>query len=67
MPVRVERRGEVSSIRQKSEARENASEAKGATPMMAQYLEVKAKHPDFLLFYRMTPRPERRRMSSSVR
>ena len=23
------------------------------TPMMAQYLEVKAKHPDFLLFYRM--------------
>ncbi len=21
--------------------------------MMAQYLEVKAKHPDFLLFYRM--------------
>ena len=43
----------MSSIRQKSEARENASEAKSATPMMAQYLEVKAKHPEFLLFYRM--------------
>ncbi len=27
--------------------------AANATPMMAQYLEVKAKHPDFLLFYRM--------------
>ncbi|MGC2630233.1 MAG: DNA mismatch repair protein MutS, partial [Rhodomicrobium sp.] len=30
-----------------------AAEAKNATPMMAQYLGVKAKHPDFLLFYRM--------------
>ncbi len=27
--------------------------AANATPMMAQYLEVKAKHPDFMLFYRM--------------
>ena len=25
----------------------------GATPMMAQYLEIKARHPDALLFYRM--------------
>ena len=25
----------------------------GATPMMAQYLEIKAAHPDCLLFYRM--------------
>jgi DNA mismatch repair protein MutS len=25
----------------------------GATPMMAQYLEIKAAHPDYLLFYRM--------------
>src|SRR5258706_6939960 len=24
-----------------------------ATPMMAQYLEIKAAHPDYLLFYRM--------------
>ncbi len=30
-----------------------AAEARNATPMMAQYLEVKARHPDFLLFYRM--------------
>ncbi len=43
----------MSSIMQKTEARENAGEAKNATPMMAQYLEVKAKHPEFLLFYRM--------------
>ena len=27
--------------------------ASGITPMMAQYLEVKAGHPDCLLFYRM--------------
>ncbi len=32
---------------------ETVADAKSATPMMAQYLEVKAKHPDFLLFYRM--------------
>ena len=25
----------------------------GTTPMMAQYLSVKAEHPDYLLFYRM--------------
>ena len=25
----------------------------GATPMMAQYLEIKRAHPDSLLFYRM--------------
>jgi len=30
-----------------------AAGAANATPMMAQYLEVKAKHPDFTLFYRM--------------
>jgi DNA mismatch repair protein MutS len=44
----------LSSPQLKQDAR--ASEAAGAanaTPMMAQYLEVKAKHPDFLLFYRM--------------
>ena len=44
---------DLSSIKQKTEARENVVEAKSATPMMAQYLEVKAKHPEFLLFYRM--------------
>ncbi len=27
--------------------------AVGATPMMVQYLEIKAAHPDYLLFYRM--------------
>jgi DNA mismatch repair protein MutS len=27
--------------------------ADGATPVMAQYLEIKAAHPDYLLFYRM--------------
>jgi len=30
-----------------------ASPADAATPMMAQYLEIKAAHPDSLLFYRM--------------
>ncbi|HEY4266316.1 MAG TPA: DNA mismatch repair protein MutS [Micropepsaceae bacterium] len=29
------------------------SVAEGATPMMAQYLEIKAAHADYLLFYRM--------------
>src|SRR5215470_13941654 len=29
------------------------SESLGATPMMAQYLEIKAQHADYLLFYRM--------------
>ena len=48
----------MSSIKEKSEARANAGDANAATlanatPMMAQYLEVKAKHPGFLLFYRM--------------
>ena len=43
----------MSSIRQKSETRADSAEAKSATPMMAQYLEVKAKHAEFLLFYRM--------------
>src|SRR5476649_1678329 len=28
-------------------------EAPGATPMMAQYLEIKAAHAEYLLFYRM--------------
>src|SRR5687768_182614 len=28
-------------------------DAEAATPMMAQYLETKAAHPDYLLFYRM--------------
>jgi DNA mismatch repair protein MutS len=31
----------------------SAEENDGATPMMAQYLETKAAHPDYLLFYRM--------------
>ena len=30
-----------------------APETEGATPMMAQYLEIKAAHADYLLFYRM--------------
>ncbi len=30
-----------------------AAEHSAATPMMAQYLEIKASHPDSLLFYRM--------------
>ncbi len=38
---------------QKTNARGDAGDAKSATPMMAQYLDVKAKHPEFLLFYRM--------------
>ena len=29
------------------------TETAGVTPMMAQYLEIKAGHPDALLFYRM--------------
>ena len=29
------------------------SPAAGSTPMMAQYLEIKAAHADYLLFYRM--------------
>ena len=29
------------------------SEAEGATPMMAQYLEIKAANREYLLFYRM--------------
>jgi DNA mismatch repair protein MutS len=37
----------------KREARVAEAGAANATPMMAQYLEVKAKHPEFLLFYRM--------------
>lgn len=31
----------------------SAPKGDAATPMMAQFLEVKAKHPDFMLFYRM--------------
>src|SRR5216683_657475 len=31
----------------------DAQPADLATPMMAQYLEIKAAHPDYLLFYRM--------------
>ncbi len=34
-------------------ARQGAPEDAGATPMMAQYLEIKAAHADYLLFYRM--------------
>ncbi len=39
-------------LKRDTDAAEPAGAA-NATPMMAQYLEVKAKHPDFLLFYRM--------------
>ncbi len=42
----------MSSSALKRKDREGEAAA-NATPMMAQYLEVKAKHPDFLLFYRM--------------
>src|SRR6185295_16423799 len=28
-------------------------ETENATPLMAQYLEIKAAHPEYLLFYRM--------------
>jgi DNA mismatch repair protein MutS len=31
----------------------NAAERESATPMMAQFLEIKAAHADYLLFYRM--------------
>ena len=31
----------------------NAPEPIGHTPMMAQYLRIKAEHPDTLVFYRM--------------
>ena len=31
----------------------NATDLESATPMMAQYLEIKAAHADYLLFYRM--------------
>src|SRR5215469_4027732 len=31
----------------------SAGEAEGATPLMAQYLEIKAAHEGYLLFYRM--------------
>ena len=34
-------------------ARPRARRAEPATPMMAQYLEIKGAHPDHLLFYRM--------------
>ncbi len=40
------------ALKRKERASEPAVVA-NATPMMAQYLEVKAKHPDFMLFYRM--------------
>ena len=36
-----------------SEPLEKADKASGVTPMMAQYLEIKASHPGALLFYRM--------------
>jgi hypothetical protein len=40
------------SLKRKERAVEPAGAA-NATPTMAQYLDVKAKHPDFLLFHRM--------------
>ena len=33
--------------------RAQTAETEGATPVMAQYLEIKGAHPDYLLFYRM--------------
>ena len=35
------------------EVAQTAPSAEGATPFMAQYLEMKARHPDALLFFRM--------------
>ncbi len=36
-----------------TETRADGSAAAGATPFMAQYLELKARHPDTMLFFRM--------------
>jgi DNA mismatch repair protein MutS len=36
-----------------SDGRPSAADATRLTPMMAQYFEIKAAHPDCLLFYRM--------------
>ena len=50
MPSSV--RHESSRPPPRTEARDDAPTA-GASPMMAQYLGIKAEHPDSLLFYRM--------------
>ncbi|HXJ02474.1 MAG TPA: DNA mismatch repair protein MutS [Micropepsaceae bacterium] len=41
------------SVEDRSANGRDASASDSATPMMAQYLEIKAAHPDYLLFYRM--------------
>ena len=41
------------AARSKRRARPRARRVEPATPMMAQYLEIKGAHPDHLLFYRM--------------
>jgi DNA mismatch repair protein MutS len=43
----------MSLARSSENATPNPAAPEGATPMMAQYLEIKAQHPDCLLFYRM--------------
>jgi DNA mismatch repair protein MutS len=40
-------------VRRMNKSIESPPDAPRATPMMAQYLEIKAAHPDCLLFYRM--------------
>jgi DNA mismatch repair protein MutS len=49
----VSRAGEGDGLLAKPKNTPISNATPAATPMMAQYLEVKAKHPDFLLFYRM--------------
>lgn len=44
---------EISAPFEKQPARQSGKPDPGVTPMMAQYLEIKASHPGALLFYRM--------------
>ncbi len=44
---------EISEPPEKQPARQSGKADPGVTPMMAQYLEIKASHPGALLFYRM--------------
>ena len=49
---RMERQSFASSA-SGAENRRPAADLPGTTPMMQQYLRIKAAHPDILLFYRM--------------
>ena len=52
--MRAQRGGEVPiSWPPSPESRVGRMPADAVTPLFAQYLEVKARHPDALLFYRM--------------